>query len=308
MIPLQLSLSGFLSYLEPVVIDFAPIKLACISGPNGAGKSSLLDAITWALFGMARKRDDSLIHSNAKAAEVGLIFSYEGATYRVQRAKARDKTAVLEFHIQNNDDSQPPTYGPLRALTERTLRETEHRIQEVLRLDYETFVNASFFLQGKADQFTQQQPGDRKRILSSILGLEAWEVYRQRALERRKSLEGEIANLDGRLQEITAELAEEAARKSRLAQMQDELERVGKQRQAQENVLEGARRIAATLAEQEKMVETLNRQLEAISRQVEELKSRLASRRQEGQAYAEITAKAAEIEASYQAWQTVLTA
>ena len=309
MIPLRLALSGFLSYLEPVEIDFTPIELACISGPNGAGKSSLLDAITWALFGMARKRDDSIIHASAKAAEVSLIFSYEGAVYRVQRAKPRDKTAVLEFHIQTDGDRQPTEsgqtsgFGPWKALTERTLRETERRIQDVLRLDYETFVNASFFLQGKADQFTQQQPGDRKRILSSILGLEAWEVYRQRALERRRGLESEIASLDGRLQEIAAELAEEAIRKSRLAQIQEELERLGKQRQAQEATLEVARRIAATLAEQEKLVETLSRQFEISTRQLSELESRLAARKREGQAYAEIVRKADEIEAGYQAWQ-----
>lgn len=57
MIPLKLALSGFLSYQEAVEIDFTAFDLACISGPNGAGKSSLLDAITWALFGQARRRD-----------------------------------------------------------------------------------------------------------------------------------------------------------------------------------------------------------------------------------------------------------
>ena len=65
-------------------------------------------------------------------------------------------------------------------------------------------------MQGKADQFTQQRPGDRKRILSSILGLEVWEAYRQRAFERRRQVEAEVASLDGRLKEINAELAEEA--------------------------------------------------------------------------------------------------
>ncbi|MEN6523994.1 MAG: AAA family ATPase, partial [Anaerolineaceae bacterium] len=61
MIPITLKLAGFLSYAEPVEIDFTNFDLACISGQNGAGKSSLLDAITWALFGIARKRDDSII-------------------------------------------------------------------------------------------------------------------------------------------------------------------------------------------------------------------------------------------------------
>ncbi len=57
MIPIHLSIAGFLSYREPVELDFTGFDLACIAGPNGAGKSSLLDAITWALFGQARKRE-----------------------------------------------------------------------------------------------------------------------------------------------------------------------------------------------------------------------------------------------------------
>jgi exonuclease SbcC len=106
MIPLQLSLSGFLSYRDPVILDFTSFELACISGSNGAGKSSLLDAITWALFGQARKRDDSVINAQSNAAEVSLTFAYEGNIYRVQRAKPRDKTALLEFHILQNKDPQ----------------------------------------------------------------------------------------------------------------------------------------------------------------------------------------------------------
>ena len=56
MIPLKLHIAGFLSYRQPVELDFTGFDLACISGQNGAGKSSLLDAITWVLFGEARKQ------------------------------------------------------------------------------------------------------------------------------------------------------------------------------------------------------------------------------------------------------------
>ena len=45
MIPIQLHLSGFLSYRNPVELSFEGFDLACISGQNGAGKSSLLEAI-----------------------------------------------------------------------------------------------------------------------------------------------------------------------------------------------------------------------------------------------------------------------
>jgi DNA repair protein SbcC/Rad50 len=311
-IPQHISLSGFLSYREPVDLDLTGVSLAAISGPNGAGKSSLLDAITWVLFGQARKRDDSVINLYSSAAEVMLIFSYEGNTYRVQRTKVRDKAAMLEFYIWQGDravegSSKPvnslPDGGSWKNLTERSLRETEACIESTLRLDYETFVNASFFLQGKADQFTQQRPGDRKRILGSILGLEVWEEYRQRSSDRRKGLESEIAAVDGRLAEINLELAEEDARKQKMQDTQAELTRLSQARAAQEKALEGLRKVKTTLDEQRKMVQALGRQLEAASRRSAEGETRLAERMQERDRFANLLERSAAVEKAYADWQ-----
>jgi exonuclease SbcC len=301
MIPLHLTLSGFLSYQAPIELDFTCFNLACISGPNGAGKSSLLDAITWALFGQARKRDEAIINAQSKSAEVRLEFSYEDNIYRVQRSLPRGKTTTLEFQIrQKGEDGAPAGW---KALTERTLRETQARIEQVLRLDYETFVNASFFLQGKADQFTQQRPGDRKRILSTILGLEIWDIYRQRALERRRILEGRIAALDGRLSDIQVELGEEDQRRARLGVLETDLERHTGLRLSQEAALENARKVANTLAEQSRLVDNLARQLENAARRLEESRGRLASRQEEREAFARMVNQDNEIRAAYAAWQ-----
>ncbi len=307
MIPISLSLSGFLSYRKPVEIDFTAFDLACISGQNGAGKSSLLDAITWALFGQARQRDDSVINTQCDTAEVILVFAYEDNEYRVQRSKPRGKTSVLEFQIRQARDSRAQAeseHGDWKPLTERTLRETQARIESTLRLNYETFVNAAFFLQGKADQFTQQRPGDRKRILGSILGLEVWESYRQLAGERRRQLQAEIDTVEGRLQEIESELAEEQVRTTRLLRLEEDLERLSKARETQEKTLENIRRIAATLAEQRKWVDSLARQLEAANQTQAGLDDRLNSRRQEREAHDKTVSRAEQIEDAYNAWRT----
>ncbi len=298
MIPLHLSLSGFLSYRDPVELDFRAFDLACISGANGAGKSSLLDAITWALFGQARRRDDALIHTHpeVKAAEVTFTFQYETNTYRVQRVKPRGKGAVLEFHIQTAS-------GDWKPLTERRMRDTQDRIQETLRLDYETFVNAAFFLQGKADQFTQQRPADRKRILSSILGLEVWETYRQRAAERRRAVETDIEGLDGRLEEIKFELDQEDDRKTRLKELEETLSSLTKAREAQEKTVETLRAAAASLRQQEELVNTLARQLQSAEKSLADLQTRQASRKEEQASHAEIINRAEAIHAALEAWQ-----
>jgi len=308
MIPIKMTISGFLSYRDPVEIDFTSFNLACIAGPNGAGKSAILDAITWALFGQARKRDESLINSKSEIAEVALTFQYEGNTYRVIRENTRGKTANLEFQIASDQANEvvagadENVRGVWKTLNERTMRATQIRLEETLMLDYETFVNASFFLQGKADQFTQQRPSDRKRILASILGLEIWETYRQRAVEKRKSIDAEIISLDGRLAEINDELAEEKTRQNRLSELQGNLQALSKTRSAQENALADIKQITAILVEQRKLADTLSHQLKATQKREEELSERLTSRQRQKDTHQQILDQESDITARYQAW------
>ncbi len=296
MIPIELRMQGFLSYREETVLDFRAFHTACISGHNGAGKSSILDAITWALFGQARRRDDAIITLGADTAQVAFTFAYEGNRYRIIRTKPRRKTAQLEFQIRQPD-------GAWKPLTERSLRDTEKRIRETLRLEYETFVNAAFFLQGRADAFTQKRPAERKQILASILGLEQWETYQQRARERRKAAQAEIERIRGQLEEVETELREEEPRKQRLAQLEEKLHTLRETRLAQEQAVRSMRQTAATLREQERFVETLSRQVEAAQKEYETLKARLESRKKERDGYLDAVARAPEIEAAYEALQ-----
>ncbi len=298
MIPVWLKISGFLSYQQPVELDFEGFDLACISGSNGAGKSSLLDAITWALFGQARRRDDAIVNSHCEGAEVVFDFRYEGSLYRVQRSKVKNKTTLLDFFIKDSNESW-------RTLSEHALRETETRIEQTLRMDYETFTNASFFLQGKADQFAQQKPGDRKRILSSILDLEVWETYRESAVQRRKKLELDLAGLNSRLEEIEAELQQEEERKAALKQLQADMEQVAVLRKAREETLDQQRKLAASLAEQERLVKVLQTQIENAKRRCVERRQVLAARKQERELYLHQIETAGEIDSAFEAWQAM---
>ena len=306
MIPITLSLSGFLSYRDPVEIDFTSFDLACIAGLNGAGKSSILDAITWALFGQARQRGDAIINTQSDAAEVVLIFQYEQNYYRVQRTKSPGKTGILEFHIAQRDegDESGTNLDSLnwKPLTERTMRDTQGNLEGILRLDYDTFINAAFFLQGKADQFTQQRPGDRKRILANILGLEVWESYRKRSVEQRKSIESQMTSLDGRLSEINTELAEEDIRKQRLKELETELELLIKARQVQQDSLKTIEKAIDLLKEKRKMVDVLAQGLDSSKTRLGKLTSKLDARDEERANYAQTLSRVDEIKAAYRRW------
>src|ERR1700730_2887952 len=92
MIPLKLQLKNFLSYGPDIqTIDFTDYPLICLSGKNGHGKSALLDAITWALWGQARKvtgnakADQGLLRLGENQMMVVFDFALGDVTYRVRR-------------------------------------------------------------------------------------------------------------------------------------------------------------------------------------------------------------------------------
>ncbi|MBA4375390.1 MAG: hypothetical protein C0401_04350 [Anaerolinea sp.] len=277
MIPVRLQIKGFLSYYDPVDLHFDSFDLACISGSNGAGKSSLLDAITWVLFGEARRRDDTIINHRSPAAEVVLDFNYENAVYRVQRSKQKEKTATLDFFIQSSA-------GNWKPLTEATLRATEDRIRQTLRLDYETFTNASFFLQGKADLFAQQRPGDRKRILAAILGLETWELYKEEAARRRRGFEIELANIEGAITEIETELKETDDRHARFNALNKEYATKKELVDARKALLDQQRLISDRIENEMKRIEKQSLEIKRLhaelDRQVDDLRARQEERKQ----------------------------
>ncbi|HEY77400.1 MAG TPA: SMC family ATPase, partial [Thermoflexia bacterium] len=201
MIPRKLSLTNFMCYRQAVV-DFTGIHVACLSGENGAGKSALLDGITWALWGKARaRRDDELIRLGQSEMEVDFTFQLGSDLYRVIRKRRAGKRgqSLLDFQVQDN--------GRWRSIAESTLRGTQAKIERVLRLDYETFVNSAFLRQGRADEFTVKTPAERKRVLGEILGLDIWAIYEERVKERLRAVQQEMNLLEIRLGEIEAELA-----------------------------------------------------------------------------------------------------
>lgn len=299
MIPIKLHISGFLSYQDPAVVDFDGLELACISGSNGAGKSSILDAITWALFGQARSRDDEAMingSQNVKAAEVIFDFGYETNIFRVQRSKTRGKTTVLEFFVRSPEGGWLP-------LTEKAVRETEKRLTQTLRMDYDTFVNASFFLQGRADQFAQQNPTNRKKVLSSVLGLEVWETYRLQAGEQRKRHEVDLKAMDAQLLEIDEELSQGPARKARLDEIEVRLAQLSSLRKAKEAALDAIRRLAVSLDEQKRLVDVLAGRLKETQVRVFRLDEQASELQLTRSSLAARVEASDEIEASYAAWQ-----
>ena len=303
MIPIKLRITGFTSYRKPVEIEFSGFDLACISGPNGAGKSSLLDAITYALYGEARKRDEAIINTGSNKAEVQLDFEYESQIYRIVRSITRGKGSQLDFMIFNPAGGEQ---GAWKILTEQNLRATQAKIEQTLRLDYETFVNAAFFLQGKADSFATQRPADRKKILSSILGLDQWEVYQEFTKTRIREAKTELEVQERKLAEIQAELDQEALKRAEFQAAEQELKTASTEVELQ------TARYQQQLAQKEKLdaqqqtVRALGGQLTAAQNRIESFERQKSERVARLQGHQNTLARANEIKAAFDGYNQLL--
>lgn len=210
MIPLQLHIKNFLSYGSPTqCIDFTAYHLICLSGKNGHGKSALLDAITWAVWGHARKSlgvskaDEGLLRIGQTAMMVSLDFMCNNNRYRVRREFSYDRgkgVTQLDFGIID------PETNKLRPLTDKTIRATQSVIERTIGLDFDAFINSVFLRQGNSNEFSKKSPKERKEIIAAILGLARYELLRQGALDKVRESASAAQALTERCNRITSEL------------------------------------------------------------------------------------------------------
>ena len=212
MLPISLSLSNFLSYRDAApTLHLDGVRVACLCGPNGNGKSALLDAVTWALWGKARgQRHEQLLHHGQTEMRVELVFDVGADRYRVERRYSQARRSAqssleLGAHVGG---------GEFRPVTGNVIRETQAEIERLINMDYETFVNSAFLVQGRADEFTMATPGVRKDVLAKVLGLDRYEELAKRARDRgrdaRAKLDANALSVD-RLRERAAKADETRA-------------------------------------------------------------------------------------------------
>src|SRR5688572_11282305 len=89
--PLTLRVEGLRSYRSAQEVDFEGRDMVAIVGDTGAGKSSLLEAITFALYGASTwsKQAGDLIGDRADTMKVELTFRADGQRWRATRTMSR---------------------------------------------------------------------------------------------------------------------------------------------------------------------------------------------------------------------------
>ncbi|MFC1978361.1 AAA family ATPase [Chloroflexota bacterium] len=290
MVPAKLTLRNFMCYRGDVPsLDFSGIHVASLSGENGAGKSTLLDAITWALWGQARARsDDDLIHIGQREMEVEYEFYVGSDKYRVIRKRSKSKSGATSSTLlelqQESDDG-------FRSITENTVRETQGKIIEILRLDYQTFINSAYLMQGRADEFTVKLPSERKKVLAEILGLSFYDELERRAREKARKSKDELGRLESAMFEIDRELANKGTYQQEIEQINDTLSVIDAEATNQETEVNNLRHLRKEMEFKEEKLKDIEKRLVQVERQLHDLDIQLKDKLQRIEKYENVSAK-----------------
>jgi len=271
MIPLTLQIKNFLSYGPTTqTIDFSSHHLICFSGKNGHGKSALLDAMTWAIWGQARKisnalkADAHLLHLGQTQMMVCLDFLCNGQQYRVRREYAKTygkPLASLDFGLVDQKD------GSVFSLSDKTIRATQKVIEQTIHLTFDAFINSAFLRQGQANEFSKKSPKDRKEIFAQILGLQKYEAVRKRAVEIAKEASAKKAGFLAFQEKIAQELEKRNNIETEIKELKKQLLAITHKETTLSQEQKKIQTQKTALSEQQKKVELIQFQINELCKQ-----------------------------------------
>jgi exonuclease SbcC len=221
--PETLELRGFASFREATTVDFDGVDLFVLAGPTGAGKSSIIDAITFALYGSVPRYDDRrlvapVISQGQLEARVRLTFTVEARRYAATRVVRRTKTgaSTKEARLERLREGVDP------EVLAGTADELTSAVESLLGLTFDHFTKTVVLPQGDFQEFLHAKPKDRQDLLVELLDLDVYRQVAQRARRRADAADARVTTLLDQLDRQLAGATEEAlvAAKSRVADLE----------------------------------------------------------------------------------------
>ncbi|MCH6585494.1 MAG: SMC family ATPase, partial [Thaumarchaeota archaeon] len=158
-------------------------------GDNGAGKSSIIDAITFSLFGKhTRKSNRSLIKrgSNQGFAKIG--FSINGKQYEAVRKIDSKGSLAAKFSEIIGDDRIELAAGERKQFGESMT----HEIEKTIGLNFEKLKIASIVQQGELNTIINAKPKEFKELLNAIIGIDKLDVASESMKMVNKEFRGKV--------------------------------------------------------------------------------------------------------------------
>ena len=201
--PIRLEIEGFTSFRDRTVVDFEDTDLFVLTGPTGAGKSSVIDAISFVLYGSIPRLNDRravapVISRGLLQARVRLHFAVGKDRYTAVRVARTTKSGGATTPEARLEDQSGNTLAG-------SAKELSDNVAEVLGLPFEHFTKSVVLPQGDFARLLHETPSNRQDLLVRLLGTELYERIAQRAGQRARenkviadNLERDIKNQEAK--------------------------------------------------------------------------------------------------------------
>ncbi len=207
--PLLLTMDAFGSYGKKTVIDFTVPNqnLFLITGDTGSGKSTLFDAIVFALYGQTGsssvRKDGSELQSQyselKKVPYVELRFSdgsgLSADIYTVHRSPRHIRPKLRSSGTIDVRESVS-LYLPDGSEFSGNIVETNARIEEIIGLTKEQFMQVAMIAQGEFMELLRAKSDEKKKIFRKLFHTEQYQLIVDRLSEQRRSTQLEITQLE----------------------------------------------------------------------------------------------------------------
>lgn len=189
----KVQLDNFISH-KSTTLKFDP-GVTVFIGRNGSGKSSVIDAITFALYGHhTRGHNKNLVRRGSEGSMVQLIFKADSKRYQATRSlDARGSLSGAKLEKITDTGFETVAHGERRQMGEAMSVEAG----SIIGLDYDRLRVAAVVQQGELDAILKSKPSEFKELINTLIGIDRLDKAFQNMRDILDSFESLLRNRTG---------------------------------------------------------------------------------------------------------------